>query len=107
MQQRFTRHALGVAISLALPALAQAEDAVTTLPEVTVSAPRPYETLNTYEPELAVETRAAAHDASSLLDRDYADHLGGINRVALSDVPVGTHLPGAGRFVYLGGEYRW
>ncbi len=37
----------------------------------------------------------------NLLDEDYADHLGGVNRVAGSDVPVGARLPGYGRFGYV------
>lgn len=36
----------------------------------------------------------------NLLDEYYAPHLGGINRVAASDVAVGQHIPGAGRFGY-------
>lgn len=43
----------------------------------------------------------------NLFDKYYEDHLGGINRVANSDVAVGGHIPGAGRFAYLAGEYRW
>ena len=41
----------------------------------------------------------------NLLDKAYADHLGGINRVAGGDVAVGQHLPGAGRFAYLSLDY--
>ncbi len=36
----------------------------------------------------------------NLLDHRYADHLGGINRVAGGDVAVGARIPNAGRFVY-------
>jgi iron complex outermembrane receptor protein len=43
----------------------------------------------------------------NLFDKYYADHLGGINRVSGGDVAVGAHLPGAGRFLYLAGEYGW
>jgi iron complex outermembrane receptor protein len=35
----------------------------------------------------------------NLFDERYADHLGGINRVSGSDVPVGSRIPGAGRAV--------
>jgi len=34
----------------------------------------------------------------NVFDERYANHLGGINRVLGSDVPVGSHIPGAGRF---------
>jgi iron complex outermembrane receptor protein len=34
------------------------------------------------------------------LDKNYTDHLGGINRVLDSDVAVNERIPGAGRFVY-------
>lgn len=37
----------------------------------------------------------------NVFDCKYADHLGGINRVAGSDVALGAHIPGAGRFVYV------
>ncbi len=37
----------------------------------------------------------------NLLDERYADHLGGINRVAGSDVAVGERLPGHGRSGYV------
>ena len=43
----------------------------------------------------------------NLFDKYYADHLGGINRVSGGDVAVGAHIPGAGRFLYLAGEYGW
>jgi len=36
----------------------------------------------------------------NLLDEHYAPHLGGINRVAASDLAVGQRIPGAGRFGY-------
>lgn len=42
----------------------------------------------------------------NLLNRYYVDHLNGINRVAGSDVPVGSRLPGAGINVYLQASYR-
>lgn len=41
----------------------------------------------------------------NLLDKYYADHLGGINRVSGSDVRVGQHIPGAGRFGYVAVDY--
>lgn len=36
----------------------------------------------------------------NLLDKRYADHLGGVNRVTGSDLAVGERIPGAGRFAY-------
>jgi iron complex outermembrane receptor protein len=43
----------------------------------------------------------------NLFNRAYADHLTGINRVALSDVAVGQRMPGIGRslFVRLGASF--
>ncbi|MCH7226328.1 TonB-dependent receptor [Haloferula sp. A504] len=41
----------------------------------------------------------------NLFDKRYADHLGGINRVAGSDVGVGQRIPNAGRFGYA--SVRW
>jgi iron complex outermembrane receptor protein len=43
----------------------------------------------------------------NLFDKYYADHLGGINRVAGSDVLVGKHIPGAGRFGYVAMDYTF
>lgn len=43
----------------------------------------------------------------NLFDRYYADHLGGINRVAGGDVAVGQHIPGAGRFAYMALDYTF
>lgn len=37
----------------------------------------------------------------NLLDKRYADHLGGVNRVTTSDLAVGESIPGAGRFAYI------
>ena len=37
---------------------------------------------------------------TNLLDKNYQEHLGGINRVQGSDVAVGEHLPGMGRNAY-------
>jgi iron complex outermembrane receptor protein len=37
----------------------------------------------------------------NLLDKTYRPHLNGINRVAASDVPVGTRLPGDGRNAFV------
>jgi iron complex outermembrane receptor protein len=38
----------------------------------------------------------------NLTNELYQDHLGGVNRVLDSDVPVGERIPGAGRFAYVG-----
>jgi iron complex outermembrane receptor protein len=43
----------------------------------------------------------------NLFNRYYEDHLGGINRVAGSDVAVGQHIPGAGRFAYVAMDYTF
>ncbi len=38
----------------------------------------------------------------NVFDKRYADHLGGVNRVAGSDLAVGGRVPNAGRFFYTG-----
>jgi len=43
----------------------------------------------------------------NLTDEHYSDHLGGVNRVAGSDVALNQHIPGAGRFVYVQASYRF
>jgi iron complex outermembrane recepter protein len=43
----------------------------------------------------------------NLFNKYYADHLGGINRVTGSDVAVGQHIPGAGRFGYVAMDYTF
>lgn len=43
----------------------------------------------------------------NVLDKEYADHLSGINRVSGTDVPVGEHIPGYGRNFYAGVEWRY
>jgi len=43
----------------------------------------------------------------NLLDKDYAPHLGGVNRVRDVDVAVGERVPGAGRNVYASLNYEW
>lgn len=43
----------------------------------------------------------------NLFDKYYADHLGGINQVSGSDVAVGQHIPGAGRFGYVAMDYTF
>jgi iron complex outermembrane receptor protein len=43
----------------------------------------------------------------NLLDKDYAPHLGGVNRVRDVDVPVGERVPGVGRNVYALINYEW
>jgi iron complex outermembrane receptor protein len=43
----------------------------------------------------------------NLTDERYADHLGGINRVAGSDVALNQRIPGAGRSVHVQAAYRF
>lgn len=43
----------------------------------------------------------------NITDQFYTDHLGGINAVGGSDVPVGNRIPGAGRFVYVAGRVKF
>ena len=51
---------------------------------------------NTLRVEVGVE---------NLLDKLYADHLGGVNRVPGGDLATGERIPGAGRFAY--GSVSW
>ena len=55
----------------------------------------------------ATKSATLTAGVENLLDREYADHLSGVNRVTGSDVAVGERIPGAGRAFYLAGEYRW
>ncbi len=41
----------------------------------------------------------------NVFDKLYYDHLGGINQVAGSDIPVNARLPGAGRFAFV--QLEW
>lgn len=41
----------------------------------------------------------------NLFDKFYADHLNGLNQVAGGSVGVNQRLPGAGRFLYLSGQF--
>ncbi len=43
----------------------------------------------------------------NVFDKYYVDHLNGTNRVPGGDVAIGSRTPGAGRFYYVSGEYRW
>lgn len=56
--------------------------------------------------ELANGVRIEA-GVENLLDHRYAEHTGGINRVAGSDVPVGGRIPNAGRFGYASVSWRF
>src|SRR5690606_12393044 len=44
---------------------------------------------------------------ANLFDRRYRDHVDGINRVMMADVPVGERLYGAGRSFNVGVELSW
>jgi len=52
------------------------------------------------------ERLTIAFSLENVLDSNWSDHLGGINRVTDSDVAVGQRLPGAGRFVFLSLDYK-
>jgi iron complex outermembrane receptor protein len=43
----------------------------------------------------------------NLFNKNYHDHLAGINRVNEGDVGVGDPIPGAGRFGYIEARYYW
>jgi hypothetical protein len=42
-----------------------------------------------------------------VFDREYADHLAGINRVAGEDIPQGERLLGLGRSTYINMSMNW
>ena len=44
---------------------------------------------------------------SNLLDKEYADHLGGVNRAMGSDIAVGERLPGYGRQIWASVLISW
>ena len=43
----------------------------------------------------------------NLFDKQYVEHLGGVNRAAGSDIAVGERLSANGRNVYVGFEVRF
>ena len=45
--------------------------------------------------------------AENLLEKQYADHLAGINRVREASIPMGAKLPGAGRNIGLFAQYQF
>lgn len=51
------------------------------------------------------ETLRIELGVENLLDKLYADHLGGVNRVSGGDLTVGERIPSAGRFLY--GSVSW
>jgi iron complex outermembrane receptor protein len=42
-----------------------------------------------------------------MFEREYQNHLSGINRVVASDVPVGARVPGPGRSYFASLSYRF
>jgi iron complex outermembrane receptor protein len=64
-----------------------------------------YGLLNFRLAKIFVKTLRVEVGVENLLDHRYADHLGGVNRVAGGDLDVGERLPGAGRFAY--GSVSW
>jgi hypothetical protein len=51
-------------------------------------------------PKLFAEPVRVEVGVENLLDKRYADHLGGVNRVPGGDLAVGERIPSAGRFAY-------
>jgi len=52
-----------------------------------------------------MKTLRAEAGVENLLDKRYADHLGGVNRVTGGDLATGERIPSAGRFAY--GSVSW
>jgi iron complex outermembrane receptor protein len=64
-----------------------------------------YGLLNLRLAKLFAKTLRVEVGVENLLDKRYADHLGGVNRVAGGDLATGERIPGAGRFAY--GSVSW
>ncbi len=58
-----------------------------------------------YETPVSGFTLMAGVD--NLLDKNYAPHLGGVNRVRSVDVPMGVRVPGHGINAYVNLAYKW
>lgn len=59
-----------------------------------------YGILNLRLAKLFAKTLRVEVGVENLLDKRYADHLGGVNRVPGGDLAVGERIPSAGRFAY-------
>jgi iron complex outermembrane receptor protein len=59
-----------------------------------------YGFLNFRLAKVFLKTLRVEAGVENLLDKRYADHLGGVNRVAGGDLAAGERIPGAGRFAY-------
>ncbi len=67
-----------------------------------------YTLLNLKGHWLMAEGLKLGFGVTNLADRDYADHLGGINRVrGNADLAVGERLPGYGRSLFARLDYSW
>lgn len=81
-------------------------DAQNHVSEVQDETPSPgYGLLNFRLAKIFVKALRVEVGVENLLDHRYADHLGGVNRVAGGDLDVGERIPGAGRFAY--GSVSW
>jgi iron complex outermembrane recepter protein len=67
-----------------------------------------YTLLNIYgHYETPVSGLALMAGVDNLLDKNYAPHLGGVNRVRNVDVPKGVRVPGPGINAYINLAYEW
>ena len=64
-----------------------------------------YGILNLRIAKMFFKTLRLEAGVENLLDKRYADHLGGVNRVSGGDLAVGERIPSAGRFAY--GSLSW
>lgn len=69
------------------------------------SASPGYGILNLRIAKMFFKTLRLEAGVENLLDKRYADHLGGVNRVSGGDLAVGERIPSAGRFAY--GSLSW
>ena len=81
-------------------------DAQNNVSNVQSESPSPgYGLLNLRLAKLFAKTLRVEVGVENLLDKRYADHLGGVNRVTGGDLATGERIPGAGRFAY--GSVSW
>ena len=98
----WNKEALDVSLSVNI---ADAQDDVSSLQNETTTPGYAVWNLNIHYQMMPALTLSLV--AENLFDKDYAQHLGGINRVADSEVAVGQKVPEIGRNIGLHAEYTF
>lgn len=98
----WNKEALDVSLSVNI---ADAQDDVSSLQNETTTPGYAVWNLNIHYQMMPALTLSLV--AENLFDKDYAQHLGGINRVADSEVAVGQKVPEIGRNIGLHAEYAF